>query len=209
MTNTVELSEVEVSPAPLEYRSAQLVDVRFPDRVIEVVAMPYGEGTVVPYKGAAVMEFCDRGAWDGIERRANRVKVNREHDVQRTVGRATALYPSRDVGLVAELRIANTVLGDETLELAADGVLDASCAFAPMPGGVRWSSDKRERHLTRCWLGHIAMVPDPAYDGARVLEVRHDVDVAAMPVTVAVVVATPLKDAVLARLRAVGYIPPP
>jgi HK97 family phage prohead protease len=159
---------------PLEIRSAQLADVSFPRRLIELVVMPYESETVVPHEGRLIREVCSRGAFDGIERRANRVRVNRDHQVTRTVGRAVAFHPSREVGLVAELRIAQTPLGDETLTLAEDGILDASAGFAIFPGGESWP-ERDLRRLSRVWLGHVAMTPDPAYADAQVLAVRsHD-----------------------------------
>ena len=157
----------------LEYRQATVSGVSFPDRMIELIVMPYEEETVIDYKGRMVREIVSRGAFDGIERRANRVRVNRDHDITRTVGRAIAFHPSRDEGLVAELRIAQTTLGEETLALADEDILDASAGFLPMPGGEKWESRDRRR-LLKLWLGHIAMTPDPAYEGARVLAVRQN-----------------------------------
>jgi HK97 family phage prohead protease len=155
----------------LEYRQATVVGTSFPDRTIELIVMPYETETVADYKGRMIREIVHPGAFDGIERRANRIRVNRDHDVTRTVGRAVRLHPSRTEGLVAELRIAKTPLGDETLELADEEILDASAGFLPMPGGERWES-RDMRHLDRLWLGHIAMTPEPAYQDARVLSVR-------------------------------------
>ena len=42
----------------------------------------------------------------------------------------------------------------------------------PMPGGEEWSEDRSLRRITKAWLHHLALTADPAYDGARVLEVR-------------------------------------
>jgi phage head maturation protease len=61
------------------------------------------------------------------------------------------------------------------LQLAEEDVLDASAAFMPMPGGMEWSRDKKSVKLTKLWLGHIAMTPEPAYETARVLAVRNNV----------------------------------
>jgi HK97 family phage prohead protease len=155
----------------LEFRHVKQLGVSFPDRTIELVVMPYEEETLIPWQGRMVTEICSRGAFDGIERRANRIKVNRDHDLTRTVGRAIALHPSRQDGLIAEVRIAQTPLGDETLTLADEEILDASAGFLPMPGGEKWETRSRRR-LNKCWLGHIAMTPDPAYESARVLAVR-------------------------------------
>jgi HK97 family phage prohead protease len=172
--DNVDATETE-TPRPLgviEVRSAQLVDVRYPQRLIDIVVMPYEQEAVVEFQGRLIREVCSRGAYDGVQRRANRVKVNRDHDITRTVGRCRALYPSRDEGLVAEIKVAATPLGDETLALAEDGVLDASAGFLPFPGGEQWLENRSLRRLVKCWLGHIAMVPDPAYEGANMLALR-------------------------------------
>lgn len=165
------MSEQETPRGQLEYRAATLTGVSFPDRTIELVVMPYETEALVPFQGRMVREICSAGAFDGIERRSNRVKVNRDHDITRTVGRAVRFWPSREEGLVAEVRIAQTVLGDETLQLADEEILDASAGFLPMPGGETWTG-RALRRLTKCWLGHIAMTPDPAFETARVLAVR-------------------------------------
>lgn len=181
MTDDLDVTDLPTGPAPGEWweRRVSDLDVSFPERIIELVVMPYEEETVVEHPqrpGVAVVEICTRGAYDGIERRANRVKVNRDHSEQRIVGRALTLHPSRAEGLVGRLRIAKTALGDETLELAADDCLDASAGFRPMPGGLRWETRSRCR-LLKCFLGHIAMVGEGAYPGARVLAVRDAVRV--------------------------------
>ena len=155
----------------LEYRMAQQVGVSFPDRTIELVVMPYETEALVAIRGRMVREIVARGAFDGIERRANRVRVNRDHDMARIIGRAVAVHPSREEGLVAELRIAKTELGDETLALADDDCLDASAGFVPMQGGESWP-ERNLRRLSKLWLGEIAMTPDPAYSGTHVLAVR-------------------------------------
>ena len=91
-----------------------------------------------------VDEIISRGAFDGIERRANRVRVNRDHDLRPAPSAApSAFHPSREEGLVAEVRIAKTELGDETLALADDGCLDASAGFLPMDGGQKWETPHR------------------------------------------------------------------
>lgn len=185
----------------LEYRAARQLGVNFPERTIELVVMPYEEETLVEYQGRMVTEICTAGAFDGIERRANRIKVNRDHDLTRTVGRALSLHPSRKEGLIAEVRIAQTPLGDETLTLADEEILDASAGFLPMPGGEKWETRSRRR-LNKCWLGHIAMTPDPAYESARVLSVRN---AAAVIKEAEALVATPHLDQLRADLLAERY----
>jgi HK97 family phage prohead protease len=152
------------------------MDVSFPQRRIEMVVMPYDAPTMVAWGSRRIRETIARGAFDGIERRANRVRVNVDHleTVPATIGRAVAFHPSREEGLVAEVKIAKTALGDDTLTLAADGDLGASAGFLPMKDGLRWETRAKDAYtVTRAFLKHIAMTPDPAYDGARVLAVRH------------------------------------
>lgn len=219
MTDDTEAMVVDRPLAPIEYRMAETLDVRFPDRIVEVLAIPYEvETAAVVEGGRQITEVFARGAFDGVERRANRVKVNRDHQREKTVGRAVKLTPAHERGLVADLRISHTPLGDETLELAADGVLDASIAFAPMPGGQEWDERRSRRRVRRAWLGHIALIPDPAYEDAQVLDVRSAaaaVDAAvdeairraAAPPVVVVSSLTPNKDEMLARLAEIGYHP--
>jgi hypothetical protein len=168
----------EVAPrAPVEFRRAGDFEVHFAQRTIDLVAVPWNVEVVVEYPPRSGRSVVEAGAFDGVERRANRVKVNREHDETRTVGRAAALHPSRAEGLIAELRISKTPLGDETLELAADGVLEPSVGMAVAPSWQRWANNRSRRRIVKAFLEHIAMLPDGAYGeaGAQVLDVRDGV----------------------------------
>ena len=163
----------------LEYRVATLANVSFPQRLIELIVMPYETETLVAHRGKMITEVCSRGAYEGIEARNGRIRVNRDHDVTRTVGRAVTFHPSRQEGLVAEIRISETALGEETLVLAGDGVLDASAGFGLLrdkqgkvvPGAETWERQDHRR-LNHLFLGHIGLTPEPAYETANVLAVR-------------------------------------
>jgi phage head maturation protease len=194
MTDTDTTIDADVRPArPIEFRSVSDFEVRWADRTIELVAMPYDVDAAVMVHGRAVIESCAPGSFAGVERRVNRVKVNRDHDYERTIGRAVALHPSRAEGLVAELRIAKTPLGDETLALADDHSLEASVGFAAMPGGEQWLEHRSRRRITKAFLDHIGMVPEGAYEG-RILAVRGIAD-ASRPAA-AVPASTPNLDEV-------------
>ena len=53
-----------------------------------------------------IKEIVARGAFEGIQRRANRIKVYRDHHDERSVvGRTLVLHPSREEGLVSEVKI--------------------------------------------------------------------------------------------------------
>ncbi len=195
MTDLAAMTDIDERPrSPVEIRSAGELSVDFAERMITLLAMPYDEDAAVVVHGRAVVESCAPGAFAGVERRANRVKVNRDHDYQRTVGRAVGLHPSRSEGLVAELRIAKTQLGDETLALADDHSLEASVGVAVMPGGERWLEGRSRRRLERLFLEHISMVPEGAYD-AQVIDVR------ALQLAPVERVATPTLDEILAWRR--------
>jgi hypothetical protein len=98
--------------------------------------------------------------------------VNRDPSRDRTVGRALSFDPANDYGPACPDQDCKDPLGDETLELAADDCLDASAGYLPLPpDGERWETSSRVR-IRRAYLGHIALVPEPADEGARVPEVR-------------------------------------
>jgi HK97 family phage prohead protease len=155
----------------LEFRSATQLGVSFPKRQIELIVMPYETEAEVLHRGRRIREIVSRGAFEGIDARHRRITVNRGHVIDNVVGKAIQFHPSREEGLVAELQIARTAAGDETLSLADEGLLDASAGFGVPDGGETWP-ERSLRRLTRVWLDHIAMVPDPAYKNATVLAVR-------------------------------------
>lgn len=184
------VADVERQPrSAVETRSGdayEVASVNFDKRLITVLAMPYETPTLVQYRGRWVNEVVSRSAFDGVERRAGQVKVNRDHTWDKPVGKVVALHPSRSEGLVAEIKItkgtpsAPYVLGDDTLALADDGVLSASVGFmllARNDGRVYddaevWEQRGALRRLNRLRLDHIALVPMPAYADAVVLDVR-------------------------------------
>jgi phage head maturation protease len=159
---------------PVLYRSSSVVGVSLVQRVIEFVAAPYDEEAIVMWRGEPWRELFCRGAWDGIEKRPNRVRVNRDHDKTRTVGKVTSFWPSRTEGLVATTQIAQTVLGDETLALAQDDCLGASVAYMARPADVELNKRSRPglRRVKRAFMDHLAFVADPTWESAAVLSVR-------------------------------------
>jgi HK97 family phage prohead protease len=155
----------------VETRAASVVDVDFSERIIEVIAVPYDQETVVSYRGEMMRESVAPGAFAGIEGRGDHVTANREHNYERSFGKVVG-YREDPRGLVAQIRASETPLGDETLRLAADGVLKASVGMVVrrsdqiIRGGLR--------RIKRAFLDHLAMVPNPAYAGADVLAVRQE-----------------------------------
>jgi phage head maturation protease len=167
----------------IEFRSAEVADVNYKQRLIELIVMPYEQPTRIYTPERSFEEVVSRGAFDGVEKRTSQIKVNLDHErgVSNTVGRTVALHPSRTDGLVAEVKIFKAhPFGDLTLEQADERSLGASAGFRlledPATGKVKPDAEVWEgrdsRRLNHLFLHHIAMTPEPAYAGAEVLSVR-------------------------------------
>jgi HK97 family phage prohead protease len=160
-----------LSRVRVELRSAatETVDVDQATRIIRVICVPWDSPTTVQFRGAVWRESFSPGAFDGIDRSGTGVRVNRGHDRGRTVGKVISFDPSDTRGLIAEIRIARTVLGDESLALAEEGCLSCSIGFMIPAGGEQLDPRTRSRRIVRAELDHVALVEDPAYQDASVL----------------------------------------
>ena len=186
--------DVERPRAPVELRSAAVGEVNFAQRLVTMIVAPYEQSAPVMWRGEVWHESFQRSAWDGIEKRPNRVRANRDHNKSRTVGKAMRFFPSRDEGLVAEVRIAQTALGDETLTLADEKCLGISAGFAALPQDQILDRGAKTRSIKRAFLDHISFVEDPAYDGAQVLEIRENEIVIPDDEATAILTGTPIMD---------------
>jgi HK97 family phage prohead protease len=142
-------------------------------RTIEGPLLPYGVEARVMDRGRMVVEVFERGALADAD--PARVPLTATHP------RDAGTLP---IGVTVELRddadalhgawhVSATALGDEVLALARDGVpLGLSVGFMEVPGGSRWSPDRRRVTRTRATLDHVAVVRVPAYVGAGVVGVR-------------------------------------
>lgn len=169
-------AKVDVRPATitpalprLELRSASTGDVH--GRTIELIAIPHETETPVLDNGRVVTEVCTRGAFASTDV-GRRIPVNRDHVETRLIGRVTSLDAWDARGLIAQLRIAPTILGDESLELARDGCLDASVGMAVSSDGVTWNTTRTRKRINRALLHHVALTATPAYPTANVLNIR-------------------------------------
>lgn len=170
-------------PRPVvELRSAAVAEVRFADRIITVLAVPYEQSTtdhpvipLVPYRGRMYAESFARGSFAGVESRNGKVMVNREHVKGSTVGKAIAFHPDAHEGLLADLKIAKTLSGDDTLALADEGCISPSVGFAVVKGSdqeLDHRSTPNRRYIRRAFVDHIAFTEDPQYIGAGIVSVR-------------------------------------
>jgi len=158
---------------PLELRSsdnAVIDSVNFAERIVRLIVVPYGERATVLYRGRVMEEEVEPGAFDRVTATKMHVTANRDHDHTRVIGKAVEYVTDDPRGLIADVRVSQTPLGDETLRLADDGVLRGSIGML-----VKESDQKLLgglRRIRRAFLDHIAFVPNPAYAGAEVLSVR-------------------------------------
>ena len=75
--------------------------------------------------------------------------------------------------------------------------------MAVRPSDQIWSDGRTRRRIAKAFLDHIALVPNPAYEGAEVLNVRASTS---SPDPVWEPPATPYLDEVLTYLRVQGRL---
>lgn len=172
----------------IEWRAAETVDVKFPERTVTVLAVPYERPTdTVVYRGRQYVEVFARGAFNGIEKRPKTVAVNREHVKGMTVGKVEAFHDTPD-GLVAELRMASTPAGDEALQLTYERMIWPSVGFyvkQPSDQELNNRSTPPQRWIKRAFVEHLGLVEAPSYVDVDIVSVRSgenaDVSAAALP----------------------------
>lgn len=170
-----EMDEFRVDVEVLERRDSAVLsdDVDFRQRIIDVIAVPYEQEAEVAWRGEMWREVFSRTAFNGIEDHAGRIPVNREHVVGDTVGKVVRLDPYDPRGLVASVKIARTPRGDDTLQLASEGMLGASVGYFVKRGSdVETNRRTMLRRVNRAFLQHLAMTDSPAYVGAETVAVR-------------------------------------
>jgi uncharacterized protein len=142
-------------------------------RTLEGPLLPWGVEARVLDRGRLVTETFERGALAGND--PTRVPLNATHtrDNQTLPIGVTVELEERADAAWGAWRVSKTALGDEVLELARDGVpLGLSVGFLEVPGGSRWSPDRKRVVRTRAALDHVAVVRVAAYQGAAVAGVR-------------------------------------
>jgi HK97 family phage prohead protease len=138
--------------------------------------LPWGTEARVVDRGRLVTETFERGALAGTD--PGRVPLTATHprDAGTLPIGVTLSIDDRADAAWGEWRVSDTMIGNEVLALARDGVpLGLSIGFAEAPGGSRWSADRQRVTRTRAALDHVAVVRVPAYQGAGVVGVRRRV----------------------------------
>jgi HK97 family phage prohead protease len=140
-------------------------------------------GRCVPYDETSYLvpdprgERILRGAFTkSIEKKrlaAARVFLYRNHDRDHAVGHAVDFVDALD-GLLGTFEIRSSTLGDEVLAEVRDGYLPS------MSAGFRTVRERRGkdgvREIVEAALVEVSLLSTPAYDGARVLELRQAAD---------------------------------
>lgn len=155
--------------------------VDFGQRIITVLAVPYEQPTLVPYRQEVYSEVFSRSAFNGIESQNRKIPATAaleipaaNHAGGRLVGRVIKSDPYGADGLISEIKISRTPQGDDTLELASDEALWPSIGF--MVKNPKFDEEldryKKTRRVNRAFLDHLAFVGQPAYDGAKILAMR-------------------------------------
>jgi HK97 family phage prohead protease len=134
-------------------------------RTIEGVVVPYNATTGL--KNGARYRFA-RGSLKWPE--LGRVKLLRDHDVTRAIGKATALEDTPE-GLRGRFKVSAGADGDAALLLAADGVTDGLSAGLDFYGDDTQRLSDGVTLVRRADLREVSLTAMPAFDNARVTRV--------------------------------------
>ena len=145
--------------------------------------LPWGVTAQVVDRGRLVTETFQRGAFDGTDPRTVPLTATHPKDAGTLPIGVTIELEDRDDAAHGAWHVSDTMIGNEVLALARDGVpLGLSIGFAEVPGGSRWSADRQRVTRTSAALDHVAVVRVPAYVGAGVVGVRGDTHARLTPV---------------------------
>ena len=142
-------------------------------RTIEGPLLPWGVEARVLDRGRLVVETFERGALADVSPARVPLTATHPRDPGTLPIGVTLSIEDRADAAWGAWHVSDTTLGNEVLALARDGVpLGLSVGFLEVPGGSRWSADRRRVTRTRAALDHVAVVRVPAYAGAGVVGVR-------------------------------------
>lgn len=184
------------STSEIVNRAAVVSDVDTRLRLVDVLAVPWEEPAPVYWRGDIWTEVFHRGAFDGVQERAGRIRVNREHTKGATVGKIVELDPQDAEGLRSQVKVVKSPVGDEVLALAEENMISVSIGYrANKPSDVHLDKRAMKRDVYGAFLDHLSFVEDPTWDRAQVLSVRegpNGLEVAEGPLP-----QTPALDAIL------------
>lgn len=171
---------VSTAPAPesttfgrqIWTRSAATVDVHRARRELDLLIMPAEIPAVIYERDRSYTEVFSHGAFRGIEHDPGKIRLNRNHQRDRLLGKATVLNPWDEQGLTGTVRLSRVAEADEALALIDDQLLGVSAGFAVHPSAGSMESRGNHRRIRRAILDHVSLVAEPAYSAATVTAVR-------------------------------------
>lgn len=131
------------------------------------VCVPFNQ----PFDAGRYVEVFRQGAFaKTIQDRGSKIPLYARHPKEGSLPLGVSTLLREDsIHLYGEFRISKTRDGDEALELVRDGALHSlSVGFIPI-------RDKKKSNIIERMevkLDHVGLVPNPAYDGAKVLALR-------------------------------------
>lgn len=157
--------DLETAMGSLQHREFQIRAVDTEKREVEGIAVPWGQVADLGW----FTEEVQRGA------------VQDSEDTQLwwrhtdPIGMVSA-HEDQDGGWFIRTKISKTTLGDDALTLARDGVVkNFSIGFEPVEYTTREDGDKVHITHTNIRVREVSLVPLPAYDGAKVTNVRQGI----------------------------------
>jgi phage head maturation protease len=127
-----------MSTQPIEIRSATAVEVHRALRELDLVIAPAEVPATIYERSRSYTEVFSHGAFAGCETNPGRVKVNRDHQHERVIGKALRLNPWDEQGLTGTVKLSRVRDADEALALIDDDVLSVSAGFAIASNGDEW-----------------------------------------------------------------------
>jgi HK97 family phage prohead protease len=135
--------------------------------------LPWGVEARVLDQGRLVTETFERGALAGTDPARVPLTATHPRDAGTLPIGVMIEFEERADAAHGAWHVSDTMIGNEVLALARDGVpLGLSVGFAEIPGGSRWNAERTRVTRTRAALDHVAVVRVPAYAGAGVVGVR-------------------------------------
>lgn len=145
----------------LETRDFEIRATDAATRTITGIAVPYGQDAPLP--GGIIERFAPGAIKDITD-----VKLFWRHN--EVIGRVTAGRDTAD-GFVIDAHISETSLGNDAYQLVQDGAINRfSVGFYP----VEQTRDGNIVTRTLIDLREVSLVPEPAYSGAVITEVREE-----------------------------------
>ncbi len=151
-------------------------------RTLVGALVPWGVTARVLDRGRIVVEDFARGALADVDPARVPLTARHPRDNQELPIGVTVELEERADAAWGAWHVSDTSIGNEVLALARDRVpLGLSVGFVEVPGGSRWSPDRKRVTRTRAALDHVAIVRVPAFLGAEVAAVRSEDEGCGLP----------------------------